>query len=40
MSFPRLSIGKILTFAVMFLIVAAILRVAPIPENVKNWFRV
>ena len=40
MSFPKLSVGRIVTFAVMFLITAALLKVLPIPENFKNWFRV
>ena len=38
MHFPRLSIGKVLTFAVMFLVVAFALRF--LPEQYKQYFRV
>lgn len=38
MHFPRLSLGKILAFALMFGVTAFILRF--LPENYKQYFRI
>lgn len=40
MSFPKLSVGRVLTFAVLFLITALLLKVLPIPDQYKSWFRI